>query len=97
MPADMTKLNALVSVLEPASKFSVVSEGEKYVTISSIPSRFHELYQTTRGSANDSMFLRTIKSCFRANLKKRLGFVTSKVTSFPIYYFVLHYVLTFFN
>jgi len=79
----------LVNVLKPAAAFSTRNEGEKYVTISSIPWRFYKLKRATEPQRNDDAFTRSAKHAFRYYLDKRLGFVIDKVCSCN---FVLVYI-----
>jgi hypothetical protein len=77
---EVEKLKVLVDVLKPAKEFSVVSEGENYVTLSSVPWRIHEMLRSLRPTPSDSRFVEQVKSSFRLAVKDRLGYILSKVS-----------------
>lgn len=68
----------MVSLLEPAAKFSVASEGEKYVTLSSVPFRYAQMLKACQ-STSRSPFETITKNEFKKHLEFRLGFILEKV------------------
>ena len=80
---ELIQLRSLLKALKPLEEFVRLLEGDKYVTISQVPSRLHKILSILEGMVEGNELHTTVLSLHHC-VKQRLGFVLDRPKFFPI-------------
>src|SRR5690349_11951340 len=78
MPQHIPKITTSVNILQIVEKFSRRCEGEKYLTLSSVPPLLYNVMESLKPNPHDSSFVGDLKDSPTTCMENRLGFILKK-------------------